>query len=353
MACGQNPHPFGEQGRGSVAPVPGAATAASGPWLVVSNAPETLDVSLPPAGALYKCEIPLAANIPKAIRVFVWHLNKTGGTRTVSLRLCLDGNGTGTQSAFQYSSAVVNSLSFGSHGRQLACIQLFGTFDSSSADCQLDQTESVPWSASVPNNLLVGALIQFNVVALADCNLRLRTVFQQSGAPLPPWAQDPVTPGPHIRGRWPYSAITLPLSATFDLNGAVSPAFIECPIDEVRNLLNQQIIPPELDVQNAFGKQQSDQFGSPTPGMGGKPTSGNRGLYGVDLRYHFQLINTDMAASHSCYIRLLPRDNGTGNKTFGAGNSKPRLDTLAGLYPQSNIVPVPQRILLLEAQHLR
>jgi hypothetical protein len=68
-------------------------------------------------------------------------------------------------------------------------------------------------------------------------------------------------------------------------------------------------------VTNAFGKQDDDKYGWPEADET-NPSSGNRGLYGVDLRYRFQIKNTDTEDSHACYVRLIPRNNGA--VTFGA-----------------------------------
>jgi hypothetical protein len=66
-------------GVGSIAttaePVPGAWIMLGGPFLVVSNHPETIDMTIfnKPAN-LYKCEIPLSGGIAQRIRVFLWHV---------------------------------------------------------------------------------------------------------------------------------------------------------------------------------------------------------------------------------------------------------------------------------------
>jgi len=76
------------------APVPGDASNATGPCLVVSNSPETLTTA---NVQLYKCEIPVSSTA-KRIRVFVWHVaTSSGNTFNLAAKV---GSGTATITNF-------------------------------------------------------------------------------------------------------------------------------------------------------------------------------------------------------------------------------------------------------------
>jgi hypothetical protein len=278
----------------------------------VSNEPETL------TGAniqVYKCEIPLVADTPQRIRVFVWHVAQSGGnTFHIALRL---GAGTGSVSSFVGQVEEVTVGNSGTAGICCAEALLYNSYDVSFDEYALSTTEAVVYTRAIASAKLLGAVLEFDVEANTATTLYFRTyVGTVSESTSPPTGEVPR----HVRGWWPYSEATFPVSGNLDTNtAATTPGVLWCPIEETYNSSGSKITPPEL-VEGVFGHRNSDTHGWLRPNEPDKnyPLGGNVGLYGAVVKYDFTVSNSHTSNQHAAYMEIFGRNTGEFDKVFGA-----------------------------------
>lgn len=140
------------------------------------------------------------------LRVFLWHVNQMGDTRTFWICLRM-GSGTATLSDHRSLSGG-NLLASADTGVCLAKAQLFGTITeagyhtgtgiSSSSDVGLG-------NHVLANNGSVGSIHEFTVNGTAGQVLDLRTIVTTDTNFGQPFNECPLAD--HIRGWWPYSEL--------------------------------------------------------------------------------------------------------------------------------------------------
>lgn len=205
--------------------------------------------------------------------MFVWHVNKLGAPRVFSLFARVSSG-----SCQITDRRVISMRSYGGNyaatGLCLAKVHLWSQWDAALSDVSLGATESAIWQqAQVSDNQLVAAVMEFDVVLTATATLYLRTtVASGSGAP-GPWDQIPaVDPGQHVRGYWPFRQLTMP-GGTIDVKALQG----DPPIRTIQVAADGG---PEIA---AFAQYPGDTYGT---------ERGNRGCYGADLRYDFEVTNS-------------------------------------------------------------
>jgi len=262
---------------GTAADAPGSPVTG-GPRLIVSNYPETVNadnMKTPPpnqvaTSTLYRCQIELDAGTTR-LRVFVWHVNQMGGSRVFSL-FARVASGSGQVSDRRIVG--LRSTNYPATGLCLAKVHLWAQWDAALSQVSLGESEAAIWQqAQVANNQLIGAVMEFDVVLTAAATLCMRTTVA-SGAPPPGnWDEMPAyDPGQHVRGYWPFSQLTLS-------GGSIDVKAVEgAPPTRVVQAVAAG--GPEIA---AFAKSSGDTYGT---------VRGNRGCYGADLRYDFEVTNT-------------------------------------------------------------
>ena len=327
MSCDPTDYPGATPLATTAAPVPGDGSNLGGPYLVVSNEPESLAAA---NVQLYKCEIPLTADTPQRIRVFIWHEAQSGGnTFRIALKL---GSGTGSVSSFE--GQVEEETDYPQAGICCAEALLYNSYDSSFNEYALSTTEAVIYTRAIASEKLWGAVLEFDVEANTSTTLYLRTyVGSISESENPPKGSQPLR---HIRGWWPYSEATFTVSGTLDTNpAATSAGQIWCPIEETHNASGERITPPEL-VASVFGHRSEDAHGWPLPNVpddGEHPLGGNVGLYGAIVKYSFTVSNSDQENEHAAWLEVFGRN--TGGSVFGAAQI-----TAPSGYPEWVVPPV-------------
>lgn len=302
---------------------PGPIASADARVLIVSNAPETLNLVDEFGNAtstLYKCEIPLVAGSVRSCRLFLWHVNPLSASVDLQIRLSLSSD-TAKATISDYRREVrpndsTSDLSV--PGICLAKVHLYNSWDAPLPKLALVGTSEAPlWnSGSTDQNRLCAAVIEFSVTPSETCSLRVRTIA--GGTPIGEgsWAStvcvpndpnDPLGKHLHIRGWYPRSAIHLPFGQTSLDTNPDSPRSIHCGVCE-------SVAPPELSALGfAWQGASIDPYGTPI---------GNNGLYGVDATYDFVATNSDPANSHAAFISVICRNNAgwqIGPKFWGAG----------------------------------
>ena len=294
--------------------LPGPILSSDDRVLVVSNAPETVgraefeSITVPKVflhhyPTLYKCAVPLLAGAVRRFRVFIWHVNETGATKSFSVRASLSAVTTATVTQFLKQDAPNSPFNnIAAVGICLAKVQLYRSFGAAIAKPSLSSTETTLWtSGGTANKNMCCALLEFNVTAAAACDLRLRITSDDGtstswSSPVASAEDDSDTQVVHVRGWWPQSTITLPFhTATIDANP-----------NEVRQIyvgVNETENPTELSPEG-FGWQGATTDPEGTP-------SGNDGLYGVNATYRFTATNSHPTTSHAIYARLIMRNNNT------------------------------------------
>ena len=204
MPCSQNNFNIFNSSADSGNNPPSSAGNQSGPYLVVSNSPETMT---PGSGTitLYKCEIPLTSGT-KRIRVYYWHVSSKTGTTYFNVLASLS-SGTGTA-----SDRRIDEPSTGSDLQKGVCIakvHLFDTWNTASSNVSLSTAEASIWSTSKTQNQLAAMVMEFDVAVESSVNLQLRTTASVSSGVQGAWGDTVENTDSHVRGWWPYSSIEL------------------------------------------------------------------------------------------------------------------------------------------------
>ncbi len=314
-------------------PVPGDGIEIGGPYLVVSNQPETLgltDTNI----QLYKCDIPLTAGT-RRIRVFLWHASEDS-EKTLRLKARISA-GEGTVTNFKGYVDIIADL--GNLGKCCARALLYNIYPTTFADKVLLGTETALLARDIPAGRTLGAMLEFDVTVDSTTVLTLRT---HTG--IVAFSTHPVTrPERHIRGWWPYSEATFPVGEGLDVNPLVpDDGVVWTPIEETNDFQNPniRIVPPELK-SGVFGHQAGDTWGSPLPDLPNTPLSGDVGLYGAIVKYRFSLTNSD-SVERSAFLSLWTRNN--GGKVFGQPKSKARVAIPNGLCQPSHGLLAKRRV---------
>lgn len=315
MPCTKPFHPRGSAQQGSAVLPAGSGYGQTGPSLVVSNAPENLGKlqGSTQARVLYSCAIPMPASDKASVRVFIWHINQTKSSGTLSLRISPDAPaGSASQVVDRRWASDVASSGYQNIGPDLACQQYYNTYDNVTTDPIVLNypDEQVLLSLDSDHGQLVAAVFEFTIASIFEYNLLLRTTFTGIGGSVPPIGTAPVpftdpNGAVHVRGSWPYSEVTFPVSTGLDVNPDLAVLCVDCPVEESGIL----IVPaPELAL-NAFGKQPGDTYGTP---------DGDKGLYGAVVVYRFSLVNSNHLFAGSAALQLMGWNIGA-DPTYGSG----------------------------------
>lgn len=272
---------------------------------MVSDAPEEIDPGAwsgypYTVGQLYRCSIPIPTSGELHLRVFLWHVNKTGATRTIWIAL---RTVSGSVSLKDHRALTPSPPDYPSYpdlylrGRCLAKAQLFasiteagyhtGTRITSSSDVGLGNHEVV-------TNEAVTAIHEFTLEGSPGQVVDLRTIITTGSLFGDPYSQC-LLPD-HIRGWWPFSEL-LAVALPWDTGQLIEPAN-QKHYGICQSLgLDQQVF--------AWQGASADPFGYPQ----GSP-SGNRGLYGVNARYRARLHNSHNLVRYVSF-NLRARNTGT------------------------------------------
>lgn len=109
MACTTDQeHAYYDGTNGSPATLPGTGQNHTGPTLIVSNAPEIVESQsgVDSSDVLYRAEVPLSGTT--TFRIFLWHVNKKGASRTFRIRAKIEGATSLPISSRRYSDDTVS-----------------------------------------------------------------------------------------------------------------------------------------------------------------------------------------------------------------------------------------------------
>lgn len=300
---------------GSPATLPGTGQNHTGPTLIVSNAPEIVESQsgVDSSDVLYRAEVPLSGTT--TFRIFLWHVNKKGASRTFRIRAKIEGATSLAISSRRYSDDTVSeSGNLLALGTELACVQNYGNFDHTDSNATIGTSFSELWSKQVSDDYLVGCLYEFTTAQVQDdISLIIQTSFD-TGTPV---GDDEPVPAANpnnvvrIRGWWPYSEILFPITGTLDADPEHPGSALICTVVEFESAQDPPVIPPEL-AATAFGHRSdvADPYGTP---------KGNKGLYGTKVKYRFQAHNSNSELTGGLNLELRMRNN--GGKFAGVGKT--------------------------------
>ncbi|HET6645143.1 MAG TPA: hypothetical protein VFG65_06565 [Fimbriimonadales bacterium] len=281
MSCNQDEYAKGHLPFEYAPSDPASASNTVSPYLILSNSPEKITSAMLP-GTLYKCVIPVSTT-QQRIRLYLWHLNDSGGDVHVSVVVSVDSGSATISNVKRQATPPPNSGIF-EQGICLAEAQLYGALDPDGTGTTIGTNETILRSYTVAAGKVLGVVLEFDIAASAICSLKFRTGVG-TGTGVPGSWGDEVLPRDvvpfHPRGWWPYSAIDV-VCGTFDITpneGSTYHQTLCCKKDGVE--------------QAKFAKQLSDEFGSD-----------NRGEYGVDLSYTV-VITCQNASSGTLFAYIL------------------------------------------------
>ncbi|MGI8923432.1 MAG: hypothetical protein ACR2HJ_05230 [Fimbriimonadales bacterium] len=245
----------------------------SGPFLFLSNSPEAILAAADLPLNLYRCAIPLGMSA-QPIRCYIWHKNKRAG-ETINIGLIASlaiGSGPAVLSNFRVEKNVTSDLV--TMGICTAKAQLYGSYDAVFGTIPV-VTDVVITSAAaaVPPEQTFGCVIEFNAAAttLIPTTLQLRTAAYTGplGAVPNQWTSQIATiERAHPRGHW-QAANAMFSGGTFNASPYVPPQFVQLRCCDK-------------------GKAEEATFGDDPLNS---EDSVNRGLYGVNLTYRFNVTN--------------------------------------------------------------
>lgn len=197
-------------------PVNVASASMSGTrWLMLSDSPETLSTTLPTQSCLWHDDIDeTKSKTSITYRVFVWHLNNTGGA--VKLGLTLKNRSTTNSISISSGKKEIRySSDYLSVGLCTSKACLGGTMDTlTPVDSTIAASATgIISQATFQNNILMGAIYEFTISRVSGgtgyLNFILRTVASKDTAyDLKNIISTPVSnDGIHPRGTWENSEI--------------------------------------------------------------------------------------------------------------------------------------------------
>lgn len=194
----------------------------------------------------------------------------------------------------------------------IAKAQLFGTLTAVPVIPFLGPNEATLWSAkadpALPHGMLVGCVLEFDVVLPAGSWFHFRTVASLSPSSFGGADDTPYPPGSHVRGWWDKSRLELHNAQDFDC-------------DPTRLPTEENPSERHLAICEGSGAEHGPTGFAAMPGAGipGDPHEFdllNRGCYGVDLEYVKGLYNENTTLSNNAYLHIVSRN--IGQKFWGA-----------------------------------
>ncbi len=269
-----------------------------GPWLIVSNAPEIVPLGATDPITLYKAPIPVpAGSIP--FRVFVWHIHTSSRDFEVGFQL-----------SFEYSvitaKAKISNLrlvtrietpndGYVAAGQCLADAQLNGTLDPvTPSEIGIDGPDTLIWTSGQTSHVLIGAVIEFDVVTEDAGNLLFRS-FATRSSDRGTYAQVPIAVTQHVRGWWPRSTMLLTANVSpIDLKDSYGPNEGVWQTGVI-----EQSVAPELSTLEGFGALS---------GFGHLYDTPNKGCYGVNLTYRHEINSIQTSFGANAWFSLKSRN---------------------------------------------
>jgi hypothetical protein len=227
---------------------------------------------------LYKTTLLLPETGSLDFRVFLWHGHGYSTNKFFLIVLKISGSSdSGSASNHRSISIVRKKGLLYQVGLCCAKAQRNGTLDPASGatlpvgmDVVLVAYEVGP-PVVAGDEQFVGAVDEFTVTAEPGASLEIRTVISASptipGSYANPILETANGVAGHVRGSWPYSAISLSAQDSVDLAAESSVRY---------------------EVGAADGAEE--KMFTPRPGDSGART--NRGLYGVNVHYEMPFVNT-------------------------------------------------------------
>lgn len=219
-------------------------------------------------------------------RMFIWHLNKTGAPFKFGITV---GNaGSSTYSIHNVRSAISNEANFGEIGKCAAAALVGETMDSiSPTDATVAPGDlSVVKEWTVPNNTLIGGVIEFSIsnqAAGAPMTYRVRSVIASNPSSNLRLNQNPVvnyfvgTGGStHPRGSWDFADISSSATYTAATSGA--------------GWKHYKMSAGFTSYDNIMTSENSYKIAGAPASQG--PASSNKGHYGVKYNLKVSLTNT-------------------------------------------------------------
>jgi hypothetical protein len=242
----------------------------------------------PTTHTLYRCEVPLEASQAKSFRVFFWHESAIGDPIYLMVVAHVS---TGSATISNFRAETVSSIVSG--GQALAESILCETIPAATPlTSSLSTNGQAIWRLQIPASGFRGAVLEFDITAMSDCDLRLRTCVSESTAVAGSWTDpvawpkqvrsDPIhgdVVSVHVRGWWPYSRVEMDA-------GSMSVVAIPDPGNSREIAIINQIPCVEVGA-STYGNQSADTHGT---------SRGNAGAWGAVLAYRFLFTNDGMAA---------------------------------------------------------
>ena len=253
---------------------------------------------------LYKTTLDVPETGSVDFRVFLWHGHGYPADKYFLIVLKLiDAGAGGSASAHRSISRIRKKGLLWEAGMCCAKAQTNGTLDNANgATLPVDQDVVLAYYQVGPpvapnEEQFVGAVHEFTVNAEGGSKVEMRSVISNSssdaGSYASPLLQTGAGVAQHVRGSWPYSAISVSADESVDLYTDTSPV--------------------RFEIGAANGVEES--MFTPRPGDSGART--NRGLYGVNVHYEMPFDNSS-SPIQSYQIEGYFRARNVGAKYFGA-----------------------------------
>lgn len=254
------------------------AVAQNDQWLIVSNAPESIEKKSTPQ-TLYKYTSQALGGDMQSIRVYIWHINHGSDAVDISLRISCDEDDGGVLINYKsYEVGGANLADILTPGMCLAEHQLYedlnphyGTYFIPSDGSELELWEHTIPAAPMQKGRysLTGSIHEFDISLLQESvTIRIAAKGASSwGSPtdsvVPPENPNGVV---HNRGWWPYSKIMCEAEDEFDFSTGSTPNYQQYAICESSVAKDS--------IMFAWQGSTLDPYGC-----------GNKGCYGANLLY--------------------------------------------------------------------